>query len=454
MQTIKLRFLLIALIGYAPIAKTQQLDPTLKGLIKQGLNKSHSINIHDYDAEQAKVDQSLARSVFLPKVTLNGGFTQLNDNITFDQDTRNLLVATQKLLIKEAIGLPFNAELPSHIPLTPTPNLQDKNILRSSVDVDWVLFTGLEARNALKASQHKEASLQYLSDAEKDKLALKIIATYDQLALVSSSKEVLEASEKYLEEQGFFVKRAIQNGLATPIGLKKIELAKQQLASKELEIEQNRTLLLAVLSQLTGEPRDYLSLLDPQLKTFELLTLADAEKRNEIKALEEAEEATRYQSKMEKSNFIPKVALKGHYEFLEDGLSLLDPKWYVGVGLQWRLFDGNQSRLKSKKSLLEKQKYREQIKESEEMISLSIVKAEHSYQSALQNIKMVQKEIELASATYEMVDKQHKNSLASITEVLDALKDLEQANFKLQESFFDQRRSGIELLHAKGTLVY
>ncbi len=26
---------------------------------------------------------------------------------------------------------------------------------------------------------------------------------------------------------------------------------------------------------------------------------------------------------MEKSNFIPKVAIKGHYEFIEDDLSLL-----------------------------------------------------------------------------------------------------------------------------------
>jgi hypothetical protein len=52
-----------------------------------------------------------------------------------------------------------------------------------------------------------------------------------------------------------------------------------------------------------------------------------------------------------------------------------------------------------------------------------------------------------------MIDKQYKNNLASINDVLDALTDLEKANFKLQESFFDQRRAVAELLHAKGILT-
>ena len=157
---------------------------------------------------------------------------------------------------------------------------------------------------------------------------------------------------------------------------------------------------------------------------------------------------------MQKSNFIPKLALKGHYEFIEDDLSLLDPKWFVGVGIKWNVFDGNQSRLKSKKSIIESKKYREQIEDANELIALNIIKTELSYESSLQNTKIVQKETELASDTYDMINKQYKNDLATISDVLDALKDLEKANFKLQESFFNQRRTITELLHAKGVLKY
>lgn len=430
----------------------QQLDPELKELISKGVDKSHNVTIYNLEAQQAKADQGLSKTVFLPKVTFNGSYTRLNDDITFDGATQNLLIGTQKLLIKEAIGLPFNAPFPANIPLTEVPNLQNKNILKSSVDLDWVLFSGFEATNARKASQHKESSMRHLEKAEKENIALKIIENYDKLALVHASEKVLTTSKNYLKEQDFYVRKAIENGLATPISRKKIELAQQQLASKELEFKHNKILLIEVLHQLTGQNKEQLALLNPQLISIALDLEHNAGKRHEIKALEEAEKATHYQAKMEKSNFIPKLAIKGHYEFIEDDLSLLDPKWYVAAGVRWTIFDGMQSRLKSQKSQIESQKYRQQIEEAEEMIALSSIKAELSFESALQNTQIVLKEIELANDTYTMVDKQYRNNLASINEVLDALNDLEKANFKLEESYFKQRRALTEVLHAKGLL--
>ena len=454
-NTSRLSILLIAFAWFVPsLSIAQQLDPVLKDLINKGLDKSHSINIKNFDKEQATIDQKMAKSVFLPKVTFNGSYTRLDDDITFDNDTQNLLLATQKLLIKEAAGIPFNSAFPQGIPLKSAPNLQNKDILKSSMDVDWILFSGFEASNALKASKHKEASINYLAMAEKDKIAINIIETYDKLALVYASKRVLKTSENYLKEQEHYVRKAIENGLATPIGRKKIELAQQQLAGKMLEYNQNKKLLIEVLHQLTNESKEKLTLLDPQLQPFTTDSLTKSEKRNEIKALEEGEKATLYKSKMEKSNFIPKLALKGHYEFLEDDLSLLDPKWYVAAGIKWNVFDGNQSRLKSEKSIIESQKYGEQIEDANEMIALSVIKAELTYESSLQNTEMIQKEIELANDTYQMIDKQYRNNLTSIKEVLDALNDLEKANFKLQESYYNQRRAVTNLLYAKGALNY
>lgn len=447
-------FFLAALCLISSSSIAQQLDPMLTDLINKGLNKSHSVQIQNYNAEQAKIDQKLAKSVFLPKLTLNGSYTRLDDDITFDNDTQNLLIATQRLLIKEAAGIPFNSAFPQGIPLEPVPNLQNKDILRSSMDLDWVLFSGFEASNALKASKHKEASINYLAMAKKDEIALKIIETYDKLALVYASKRVLTTSENFLNEQAYYIKKAIENGLATPIGRKKIELAKQQLAGKLLNFNHNKTLLIEVLHQLTNENNESLALLNPQLQPFTTDSLPTAEKRNELKALEEAERATLYKSRMEKSKVIPKLAVQGHYEFIEEDLSLLDPRWYVGVGIKWHLFDGNQSRLESKKSLIEGQKYREQIEHANEMIALSIIKAELGYEASLQNTEIILKEIELASDTYDMINKQYKNNLASLNDVLDALNDLEKSNFKLQQSYFDQRRAITALLHAKGILNY
>lgn len=437
----------------ASLSLAQELDPALKDLINKGLHKSHSINIYDLDAEQAKADQKMAKSVFVPNVSISGSYTRLNDDIKLDDAAQQLLMGTQKLLIKEAVGMPFNAPLPPNTPLTEIPNIQDRNILKSSVDLDWVLFSGFEVTNAVKASKHKEASLHFLGDAQKDKIALQIIETYDKLALVYASEEVLVTSESYLKEQETYAKKAVANGLTTPIARKKIELAQQQLAAKELEYNHNKTLLIQVLHQLTGESTANLALLKPELQSLSSPSPVDTNKRNEIKALEEAEQASMYKSKMQKSSFIPKIALKGHYELIDDDLSLLDPKWFVGVGVRWNLFDGFESKLKSQKSTIERLKYKEQREEAEEVIALSAIKAQLGTESAIQNARVAQKEVELATATYDMVNKQYKNNLASINDVLNALSDVEKANFKLQQSYFNQRRAHADLLHANGILT-
>jgi outer membrane protein TolC len=130
------------------------------------------------------------------------------------------------------------------------------------------------------------------------------------------------------------------------------------------------------------------------------------------------------------------------------------PRWFVAVGIKWKVFDGFQTRLKREKYSIESLKYRETKVDAEEMIALSIVNAELTYKLSLQRINMVQKEIELSMETYDMIYKQYTNSLAPINNVLDALNEVEKSNFKLQESFFNQRRAVIALLHAKGVLNY
>lgn len=432
----------------------QQLDPILVDLIQKGVTKSHSVNQYKYDVEIAQTDQKKAKYTYLPKLTLNGSYTRLNDDITFDESTQNLLRSTQKLLIKEALGIPFNTPLPASVPLQEAANLQNKNIIKSSADLNWVLFSGFAVNNAIKASEHKEESMNYLGLAERDKVALKIIEAYDQLALVYASEKALVTTKNYLDEQTKYVKKAILNGLATPIDLKKIELAQQQMAGKFLTFEQNKTLLIEVLHQLTNEDRASLQMLRPTLIQLNNSTNSEAVKRNEIKALEEVDMALGYQSKMIKSNFIPKVAMQGHYEFIERDLSLLDPVWYVGVAVKWNVFDGNQARLESKKVLLESNKYKEQIENATEMIDLSIIKAELTYKSSIETVKSVEKEIELANETYLLIEEQYRNNLVIINSVLDALKEVEMANFKLQNALFEQRRALTELLYAKGLLDY
>ncbi len=434
------------------IVKAQELDPQLIHLIEKAKVKSSAIKINNLTANQAGLDSKIAKSTFIPNISVNGSYTRLNDDIEFDENLQTLLHGTEKLLIKEAIGIPFNTPLPANIPTTEIEPLLDKDVLKSSVDMEWVIFSGFKVSNAVKATNHKKKALTYANDIEGNNIIINLADTYDRLGLVLASEKVLQSSEVYLNEQEKFVNAAIKNGLATPIDKQKIILARHKLASKRIEIENNKELLFALLQKLTDEDLNHLRTLTPSLKPFLVdLNLEDA-KRTELLALDEAIKASKYLEKYEKNSYIPTIAAKGKYELIKDDLSLLDPEWYVGVGFKWNIFDGGTALRKAKKASNNTRKYEEQLHEAQELIQLGETKAFLEYQTEYKKVDMTFQEVELTQQVYHLVSNQYKNGLATIAEYLDSLNDLEASQFSLQQAYYNQRRAGLNLLQAKGLL--
>lgn len=446
-----LLLLSLSFLALIPI-NAQILDDNLQYLIDKAIEKSSKVKINEFSREQVAIDQKTAKFTYLPKFNLKASYTRLDDEIAFPDDMEKLLQGTEALLIKEAIGIPFNTALPDGIPLNDIPVILDKDLFKANINMEWVLFSGLKVRNAVKATEHKMNALEYSGEIEKDNIVVKISENYDQLALVIASEDVLKSTETYLTEQERFVNTAIKNGLATPIERQKINIAKHQLAMKKNDVENNKTLLLEVLHQLTGIDVASIQLMVSSITPIASNQEGEAQKRNEILALEEAITATKFQEKMEKSSFIPKIAASGKYEILQQDLSLLDPTWYIGVGMQWDIFDGNVARNNAKKIAAERQKYEAQLTDAEELIDLSIIKANIDLNNANQKISLTEEEVSLAQQMYQITLKQLSNGLIEIAEVLDAVKELEKAKFNNKNAIYEQRRASINLMIAKGTI--
>ncbi|HWH69659.1 MAG TPA: TolC family protein, partial [Candidatus Sulfotelmatobacter sp.] len=376
-----------------------------------------------------------------------------NDDIVFPQDMQTLLTGTQRLLIKEGANLPFNSKLPPSVQLKPVPPIQEKDILKVTGNAQVVLFSGLKAENAIKAYRHQQTALSYGNDRQKTRLLLDVSDLYDKLALLQAADSVIRSSEAILNEQGRFVERAIKNGLATPLERKKIELARQKLQLRRVENEGNRLTLLERLHQLSGVDMTTLNTLQPGLAPTLLTDESTVSQRAEIRSLDEAITASRYKERAELGEYLPKVAAFGQYELRDADLSLLEPKWYAGVRLQWSLFDGFTARNNARKAALDRKAYEVQKTAAEELIQLSQAKTRQELRTANQRVSMVNAQEALAAETLDFVSRQYKNGLTTLTELLNALNDVEKARFDLQQAYYEQRKASLQLLEANGTLL-
>ena len=284
---------------------------------------------------------------------------------------------------------------------------------------------------------------------------VKIDGIDNKLALVDASEIVLNTSEHVLEEQAIFIVAAIKNGLATPIERQKIELAKQRLAVKRVELDGNKTLLIEKLHQLTGVENHELVGLHPTLQPMLIesdSTIGQAAVRIEVKAMDEAILALSYKQKIEKTELIPKLAMFGQYEFRKQNLSLLDPVWYAGIRLQWNLFDGFTAKENIRKIEMDKKIYEAQKKEINDLQKLGITKATVEFTTANQKMIMTREQMLLAEKIYDLTNKQYKNGLTTLTELLSSINEKEKTNLDLLAVYLEQRTAAVQLLDARGFL--
>jgi outer membrane protein TolC len=449
-KTYRFVFLLLLITS---VAQAQQFDDAFRLLVNSAYEKNDSIKVNNIRIQQAKIDEQTTRYTYLPRLSGNATYTRLNEDIIFPQNLQTLLLGAQRVLVKEGAGIPFNSQLPSSVKLQPVPPVQEKNILKVTGNTQWILFSGFKVENGIKAYQHQQKALSYGNEKHKSKLLLDIADLYDKLALLYASDSVIKSSQAILDEQSRFVEGAIKNGLVTPLERKKIELARQKLQLRIVENEGSRITLLERLHQLTGVDFPTLNSLHPNLQPMLLANDTAIIERSEIKSLNEVIKATHYKEKAELSEYIPKLAAFGQYEFRDKDLSMFDPKWYAGLRLQWNLFDGFTARNNARKAALDRKAYEVQKQSVEELIRLGQAKTRQELRTANQRVNMVNAQVALAKETLDFVSKQHKNGLSNLTELLNALNDLEKARFDLQQAFYEQRKASLQLQDVNGTLL-
>jgi outer membrane protein TolC len=453
----------------------QQLGlPDVKALAERAINKSQQVKIRELQVDKAKLDKIKVYESYLPKVSFEASFTHMNAPLEFPDNFKNLLEGTERLLIKEGVAMNMAANnLPataipglstpySYTPLAQTLStqfqeispIQNQNFAKASINAQMMLFSGFKAPLTAKAANHQIAALKLLSENEKINLILQVISVYDKLAILNQSKDVLTSTEKYLDEQKRYVEKAVNNGLAIDLNRQKLELAKKQLEVRRIELDNNCKLLYSKIEELTEFPSDSVALLKPTLSIWILSEFnGNSADRFDIKALDEAIVATNMKKRAEWADYMPKVMAFGKRELRENDLTMLDPKWYVGIGVRWTIFDGltaqnNASQIKLDKLILEGKKL-----EAIELSDLNLKRLTFEIEKNIKLIETNEKQEQLARQILELSSKQYAQGLISLNEHLSAVNDYEKSRLDFLQAIAQERASVADYLAASGKLV-
>ncbi|SHL36483.1 TolC family protein [Chryseobacterium polytrichastri] len=450
-----LGFFLLPTVGWA------QSAPEFKELLDSAMVRDSDLKMQITQNKLTDLDEHKLKDIFLPTLEVSGQVGYIN--------------ATARLTSPEINLAPF-----IRIPEGSFNN--NLNISGFSgiakTEAKMLLYSGGKVKYLKKAIEEKKMSEDILLEKTKDEVVATISKAYDQLALVHQSKRVLDESKKRLDINRKTADKALGYGLITPYDHKKIELAQATLDAKVVEYEGKKELLLTQLFILTGIQKERLRMIEPVLSQVELLNPENGiEKRAEVRALEHGIVAADYKIKAERTWMIPKVQLMASAYYIGlygsriktsenvipavpaigyEGAKLdwrptninILPLFTAGVGFKWEIFDGREGKHAEETARIGKEVLLNKKEDALKKLTLNLANNQTNYDIATAQIALKSKQKELAKNALVQAEKEFRYGISKSSQLIEAESDLEAAELEYQNTIFNQRRAGIELMRS------
>ena len=426
----------------------QPLSLSLQDCRRMAIENNEKIKTADNAVEKAKLDRQIAFAQYLPKV--DGSFTMLH-------------MQNQDLLeVGDVLGV----------------SLQTRGTFLAGINITQPIYVGGKVTAANRLAEIG----QTVSEEQRRKIRMQIIADVDNayytLVSVRSKVQMLEAYARQMQGLYDQVQLAVDVQMATENDLLRVS-TKQNEVSYQLQKARNGEQLCGLaLANIIGS--DFEQTIIPTDTVFSSplslgegqgvrLLSEDFSSRPDLLLLQQQVKASEVMVKKERSNYLPTVALVGSYSY-HDNLKLkgelnlptgtqLDYNHtfrggspYALLSLKLPIFHWGAELKKVKKAKLNLDDSRLQLEQLERSMSVEVRKA-------VQNVTDAQRMVETATVGRQQADEnlrvmrqKYDNQLCTMTDLLDAQSQWQQARSNLIEAQTQLKIYETEYLRVTGRL--
>jgi outer membrane protein TolC len=427
--------ILVAVLAAGALVPSPAHSESLQAAWQTALAQDLTLQASRDQVHAAAEELAAARSARLPNVSANAGITRFNEAPAFDFS---------------------GAGVPATLPL-----FGDENMEMAGANLSLPLFAGGSINRGIEAASAALNARTAQADVAAQQVKLDVAHHYinvlrAQRALAVADSTVRSLAAHVADVEDMFESGAVARNdfLSAAVSLADSEQRRLQ-ASNALDLANaayNRA-----LGRDLGAPvnlDENLPEVDSQLdlNSLESLTHTAVGSRHELGQYEAAADALRSQSDATRGKTRPHLALTGGYTSLQNEFLNRDDFWMVGIGVQWHLFDGGQTRRKANALSYRAQALERERANLESWIALEVRQAWLRLQETRERKQLTERAVEQAEENLRVVRDRYRNGEGTNTEVLDAemLRALSHSNY--DNAHFDARLALYELARGVGRL--
>ena len=441
MNRIILTTLICTLLSAATaIAQTKYL--TFDDALALAFGQNAAVAASEYAEKAAHRERQAAIGLFMPQVSIKGAYTHLNKDIKLDF---NPLLSSLSPIVGEGLAT---------LGLDLSYTLQRKNSAFLGGDVVLPLFAGGKIWTANKAAKISEERAQQQSRQVRSALMVEVVERYFGVELARRGVAICEEAVAVVKQHLYDVSMLEKEGMAVASERLYVEYrlaeAERDLQRVKLQLETAQRALQTSLgtdkSVLPSTPMFLLSNIEP-LEYFRSM----AEIHNpQLGEVERVRELARMNLRLQRANLFPEIVAMGGVVFCDHRLTPLIPRMAVGVGLNFKIFDGLNKEYKSAAARMELRRVEALERKAEEDISLLVENLYNRVQAILATLPAVERSERFAEEYLTIKRKSFREGMATATDVVDAALNLSRAKFERVQSAYDFDLALARLLEASG----
>ncbi len=475
-----LLFVLFSALQAAPLS----IDDAIS-LAKQ---KNPQIVVSKTHLDKAQSQKTSARSLFMPKLTLSGKVTRIDEPITIDlspvrtailgsnyastyaatyaglmapyansTDLATLSAADTKAKeYAQNVAGKGREELASQIAADKFKvKVQDDLFFNATATLVWPIFTGGKIFSAYKASTENIEAQKSAYNMVENTVLSEVCTRYFSMRLAEEMVNLRTEAYNTIEEHAKQAQKLEAGGQISRAERLRAEVALVEAQTEKDNAERDLSLARLALANSLGESDTTLSATTPIVPVKLELSLEEYKKRASenypgIRQLEEEKKRANRAVTAARGDYFPTVALFGKKELYTKDLTILEPEWAVGVAVEWDIFHGGETVGKVAEANATKREVENMQNQAVQNISLLVEKRYREYEHATGKIESLKKTEELAKESLEDQQKAFNAGMGTSLDVVDAELSLERLRIAMLKANYDAMMSLVGLLETCG----
>ena len=398
------------------------------------LQQDHSLAAARNQAEAAGFEAQAARAQRWPTVAVGGSYTQLDDSPAFDFAFTGL-------------------------PLTPPELFEDDKYVMGSASLTIPLFTSGRISSSIAAAEARERGVGAQVTAATADVKLAVADSYVEVLRARKAHGVASSSVQTLEALTRDTTSMFERELVPKNELLAVQVALADARQNELRAANAAEVAAAAYTRRLGAPLDRPvelseALAVPVELSQDLPALVEQAKsrRAELDAFDAQAEAYGQLARTERSRVLPQVALSGGYQYLENQFLDDETIGMAGIGVQWALFDGGQSRKRAAALDRNRRATEQQRADAASQIELQVRQAYLGIQESRQRVIVTAQAAEQADENLRIARERYTAGLGTQTQLLQAETLRVQALRNRDDASLDAGLAQLRLARAVGAL--